>query len=93
MANYKPFSESELNTHALYIGFLAEDPADQAKAKLLSLATDLDAVHLNGREVYWLCRTTFRDSKFSGALTEKTLAMQTTFRNSNTIKRLASKYQ
>lgn len=95
IADYKPFSDSELNAegHSLYIGFLANGPSDEAKEKLLSSDTELDAFHLNGRELYWLCRQKMSESKFSGPLLEKSLGMQTTLRSSNTVQRIAAKYR
>jgi len=94
IAQHKPFPDSELSgpVHAVYIGFMASEPSDAAKKKLLSLATKVDAFHLNGREVYWLCRTKFGDSEFSGALLAKTLGMPATLRNSTTVKKMAAKY-
>ena len=95
VAAYKPFTDSELNKegHALYIGFIAGHPGDQAKQKLLSFCSEIDDLHIQGREVYWLCRAkTMTDSKFSGALLEKILGMRATFRNSTTVKKIAAKY-
>src|ERR1700730_16046860 len=81
VAAYKPFSDSELNKegHSLYIGFVADRPGVQAKKKLLSYCGEFDDLHVQGREVYWLCRTSLSDSKFSGALLEKILGMRATF--------------
>jgi len=93
VANYKPFNDSELNNHVLYIGFIAESPSAAARQKLLSFTSDVDALHVYGREVYWLCRTGMMDSPFSMALAEKLLGMRLTFRNSTTVKKLAAKYQ
>jgi uncharacterized protein (DUF1697 family) len=95
VARYQPFGDSELKAEdaaVLYIGFLADPPGEPAKQKLLSFATEIDDFHVSGREVYWLCRKKFSDSGFSSALLEKTLGMKITLRNSNTVKRLASKY-
>lgn len=93
VANYKPFSESELNAHTLYVGFVADTPGDQSTKKLLSFICEVDDLHVHGREVYWLCRgKLMSDSKFSGALTEKILGMPATFRNSTTVKKIAAKY-
>ena len=95
VAAYKPFSESELNKegHALYIGFVADNPGVQAKQKLLSCCGEIDDLHVQGREVYWLCRTRMMsDSKFSGAVAEKTLGMRATFRNATTVRKIAAKY-
>ena len=94
IAQHKPFPDSELSAagHALYIGFMASEPSDTAKTKLLSLSTKVDALHLNGREIYWLCRVKFGDSEISGALLAKTLGMPATLRNSTTVKKMAAKY-
>jgi uncharacterized protein (DUF1697 family) len=95
VAAYKPFSDSELNKegHALYVGFVSDHPGEDAKQKLLSYCGEIDDLHVQGREVYWLCRTTrMSDSKFSGALVEKILGMRATFRNSTTVRKIAAKY-
>ena len=94
IAQYKPFIDSELNVegNTLYIGFMADRPSETAKANLLSLASKADDFHLDGREVYWLCRTKFGESAISGALLAKTLGLPATLRNATTIKKLAAKY-
>lgn len=94
VASHPPFSESELNTqgNTLYVGFIADNPANAVSQKVESLATDVDDLKVTGREVYWLCRTNFSDSKISGALLERTLETKVTFRNVNTIRRLLKKY-
>jgi uncharacterized protein (DUF1697 family) len=94
VASYKPFSESELSAHALYVGFVASSPDTPSRQKLLSCISEIDDLHIDGREVYWLCRAKMMtDSKFSAALTEKILGMRATFRNATTIRKLAAKYQ
>ena len=94
IARYKPFADSELNAdgNALYIAFAADRPTDEAKQKLLSFITEVDDFQIYGREVYWLSRKKVSESKFSGALLERTLGMPATVRNANTVKRLAAKY-
>lgn len=94
IAQHKPFPDSELNAegHTVYIGFMAAEPSDAAKAKLLSLATKVDDFHLNGREVYWLSRSKFSESEISGALLAKILGMPATLRNSTTVKKITAKY-
>lgn len=94
IAQHKPFADSELNAdgHSLYIGFMASEPADTAKEKLLSLATKANDFHLRGREVYWLRRAKFSESDISGALLGKILGMPATLRNSTTVKKIAAKY-
>jgi uncharacterized protein (DUF1697 family) len=93
IAAYQPFAETDVTAaHAVYVGFIAESPSEVAKQKLLSLSTKDDEFHLNGREIYWLCRTKFSDSKISGTLVAKALGMPATLRNATTIKKLAAKY-
>jgi len=94
IADYKPFSDEELKADGsvLYIAFLADKPGDEAKQKVLSLATKVDEFHVHGRELYWLCRNKISESEVSGALLAKTLGMQTTLRNSTTVKKIAAKF-
>jgi uncharacterized protein (DUF1697 family) len=91
---YQPFSEAELNTqgNTLYVGFIADIPGKAAAQNVAALATDVDDLKINGREVYWLCRTSFSDTKISGSLLERTLGMKVTLRNINTVRRLVKKY-
>ena len=91
---YRPFSEAESNTqgNTLYVGFIAETPGKDAARKVEVLATNVDDLKVKDREVYWLIRTSFSDSKISGALLEKTLGAKITLRNINTIRRLLKKY-
>jgi uncharacterized protein (DUF1697 family) len=93
VANYKPFSETELNAdgNTLYVGFTTE-PSSEGKRKLLSLSSATDEFAVHGCEVYWLSRTSFREATVSGALLEKTLGARMTLRNVNTVRRLAAKY-
>jgi uncharacterized protein (DUF1697 family) len=76
----------------LYVGFLAKSVDADAKRKLEALSTADDVVRADGQELYWLCRRTFSESKFSGALLEKTLGQPLTLRNINTVRKIASKY-
>ena len=94
IADYKPFPDEELKAdgNVLYIAFLADKPGDEAKQKVLSLATEVDEFHVHGRELYWLCRKKISESEVSGALLAKALGVQTTLRNSTTVKKIAAKY-
>jgi len=58
----------------------------------MSLRSEIDDFHVNGREVYWLCKLRQSDSKFSNVLFEKRLNVRITFRGINTVARLAVKY-
>ncbi|MEP6911613.1 MAG: DUF1697 domain-containing protein [bacterium] len=94
IAGYEPFKVADPNgdRNVLYIAFLADTPAEEAKKKLLSFATENDELHVSGREVYWRSHKKMSESEFSGARLEKILGMPATLRNSTTIKRLGSKY-
>jgi uncharacterized protein (DUF1697 family) len=94
VAAYQPFSDQELSKegHRLFIGFVADSPGDQAKQNLLPYCGEIDDLHVQGREIYWLCRTKMGDSRFSGAVAEKILGMRATFRNSTTVGKIAAKY-
>ena len=94
IARYAPFDDPGLAavSSTLYIAFLANPPSDLAVQKLLELASPVNQFHASGREIYWLCRTRFSDSGFSGAQLEKALGMPATIRNSSTIKKIAEKY-
>lgn len=78
--------------NSIYIGFLRNEPTESVKNKLESLQTENDEFRFSGKELYWLCRTKFSDSVFSGPVLEKTLGMQITLRNSTTVKKMASKF-
>jgi uncharacterized protein (DUF1697 family) len=94
VANYSPFSKAELNAdgNSLYVGFLAAEPRKEAGKKVLSLSGPANDFAVHGRELYWLIRTSFSESAVSGGLLEKTLGIPATFRNVNTVRRIAAKY-
>ena len=96
IARYAPFDDPGLAAAAaastLYIAFLANPPGEPAMQKLQSLASPVNQFHAAGREIYWLCRTRFSDSGFSGAQLEKALGIPATIRNSSTVKKIAGKY-
>jgi len=93
IAQYKPFKESQLRAaRALNVAFLAEPLAGGAIELLMALRTDIDDFHVNGREVYWLCKKSQSDSKFSNIRFEKALQTRATFRGVKTVTKLAGKY-
>src|ERR1041384_1712350 len=50
IANYKPFSQSDLDAAvALNIAFLTDRLDDKSRQKLMALRKDVDEFHLNGR--------------------------------------------
>ena len=94
VAAYQPFPSTNLAADsALSIAFLRTEPAAEARRKLLALRTPIDDFHVHGRELYWLRRTRIGESRFSGAVLEKTLGMPATIRNVTTVRKLAEKYR
>jgi uncharacterized protein (DUF1697 family) len=93
IARYKPFAEANLKSAAaLNVAFLTDPVKAEAARTLLALKTDIDDFHVQGREVYWLCKMRQSDSKFSNVRFEKMLNARATWRNVNTVVRLAAKY-
>jgi uncharacterized protein (DUF1697 family) len=87
-----PFPKDEIESNTLYVGFLHAPPGNEALGKLAALATPLDEFHVQGRELYWLCRTTISQSKVSGGQLERALGMPTTLRNLTTVRKLAAQW-
>ena len=85
-------SSREAEGVTVYVGFLESVPSAVARRSLASLGTALDELVIEDRELYWLRRGLFSESKLSGAMLEKALGMPTTLRNANTIRRIAAKY-
>ena len=93
IASYQPFSSAMLKTaQAFNVAFLAEALDAASQQKMLALTTDIDNFHVQGREVYWLCRRKQSESTFSNAVLEKTLGRSSTIRGLNTIQKMAAKY-
>jgi len=94
IARYKPFQEAQLNSAAaLNVAFLADPVSAEAARSVMALKTDIDDFHVHGREAYWLCKTKQSDSRFSNTRFEKLLNARATWRNVNTVVRLAAKYE
>lgn len=93
LAQYKPFSQKEMDAAgALNIALLAQPLNDAQIQKLMALQNNQDKFHVHARETYWLCQTKQSDSKFSNAVLEKTIRAPATLRGFNTLQKLAAKY-
>lgn len=87
------FSAAERQAaQALNVGFLTEPLDDAGRDLLASFATEIDAFHTTGREIYWLCRKKQSESTFNNAVFERRLKRSATFRGLKTIEKLAAKY-
>jgi uncharacterized protein (DUF1697 family) len=93
IAGYQPFEEAKVKSAAaLNVAFLTNDVEAGAGKALLALKTEVDEFHVRGREVFWLCKVKQSDSKFSNTRFEKIIQARATWRNVNTVVRLAAKY-
>lgn len=77
---------------SIYVGLMQSKPGPAAVKKALALQTDIDQLRVDGREVYWLARKNIAEATITGAAVEKALQTPITFRNVNTMRRLAAKY-
>jgi uncharacterized protein (DUF1697 family) len=88
-----PFTPDEIAAaHTLNIGLVRDDLAQTSIETILTFNSDIDEFRVEGREVYWLCRTKQSDSTFSNAVLERKLKQKSTWRGANTLQRLAKKY-
>ena len=85
-----PFDVGE--GHTLLIGFTDQKPSKAALEKLMALSSDEDTFHIKTREVYWRRLGRTSESTISMASIEKLLGQRATFRNTNTVSRIAAKY-
>ncbi len=85
---YRPFSNQGL---VLNVGFLRDPLSASVVEQVKTFVTEVDDFHVHGREVYWLCQIRQSDSKFPIKKFEKTIGGPATWRNRNTVVRLAGK--
>jgi uncharacterized protein (DUF1697 family) len=77
---------------AFNVGLLKAELGAPARARVTGLETELDALRVRGRELFWLCRVKQSESSFSNAVPERALGIRATFRSMSTIAKLAAKY-
>ena len=89
VADYAAFNSDVMAEAAAYnIGFLKEEPNEISKNKIMGLETEIDRLHVNGREVYWSCQLKQSQSSLSNAAFEKALGMECTLRGINTVRKM-----
>jgi uncharacterized protein (DUF1697 family) len=91
IATCRPFHAHELEHAASFVvGFVAR-PFDAAQQKIVKgFNNELDAFHVQGRELYWMSRNRQSESKFSNAAFERALGLRATFRSIKTVQRIAA---
>ncbi len=92
IVDFQPFPGADTPGSSLYVGLLKSAPDAETRNKVRALGTSNDEFLVEGRELYWLCRTRMMESIASGVLLEKTTKVRATFRNVTTLRKLADKY-
>lgn len=88
-----PFAPAEhARAQAFVVGLLKAPLPTASASRVLAFNSDIDAFHVRGREVYWLCRHKQSDSKFSNAVFERALGVPSTWRGISTMRKMAAKY-
>jgi uncharacterized protein (DUF1697 family) len=90
VAAFDPFPG--VNGAGLYVGFLAKALTKEQERVLMVFRTATDEFRVHEREVYWSCATRSSDSQFSLARLERALRIEATFRNVNTVRKMAEKF-
>jgi uncharacterized protein (DUF1697 family) len=75
----------------LYVGFLKELPPAHVAKAVAALSNAIDVLSIEGSDLYWRCRTSFSESTIAGLKLDKAVGCPLTFRNYNTVRRLAEK--
>jgi uncharacterized protein (DUF1697 family) len=93
IAAYQPFGDSEITAPGsrLFVAFVGKPPAAELVDRLVALSGGIDSFAVHGREVHWLVRGRYSDSRFSGTLLERTLGMPATVRGAATVAKIAAK--
>ena len=80
------------NGATLYIGFLKRAPPRGAARAVAGMSNEVDSLLVIGQELYWRCWKAFSDSTVTGPRLEKVLGTPATFRNFNTVQRIAARF-
>jgi uncharacterized protein (DUF1697 family) len=74
------------------VGFLRQPPTPQALRTLGEMASEVDRLTIEGRELLWLSQNKQSEATFSNAVFERALAMRATFRSVSTLRKLVAKH-
>lgn len=93
IARHEPFPKALMaQAVSLNVGLLKGEVDAAARRVIDSFRTEIDEFHLNGAELYWLCRRGQMESKFSNAAFERKTSVRATFRGLKTMEKLAAKF-
>jgi len=74
------------------VGFLRSAPTPQALRTIAQMATEVDRLQVQGRELFWFSDNRQSESVFSNAAFERALGMRTTFRSLTSLRKLLAKH-
>jgi uncharacterized protein (DUF1697 family) len=86
VADAHPFGADTSGSH---VTFLADEPGDDALARLAALDVSPDELHVSGRDVFMRLPNGFAGSRVSASVLERHLGVPGTSRNWRTVARLA----
>lgn len=93
VVRHDPFDAEDpvIESHTVHVIF-TRAPIDRGHAaRIVSLATDYDELHVFGREVFWRTRGRSSDTKIKPGALAKALGDPGTARNITTVRKLATK--
>jgi len=86
------FPEGTPEGGGLYVTFLKQPLDASTVKKLIACRSEIDEFQVNGREIYWLCRTKSSDSKIWTSPEVKALKLSKgTMRNLTSLRKLVAK--
>ena len=89
----KPVPEEGEAGMTIHVGFLHEPLAPAVARKLAAIRTPIDALRIDGREFYWLCRGRISDSKVWTLPEVKALRLpSSSMRSLTSIRKLIAKH-
>ena len=91
IAQLRPFAASgfEAAAHTVFAALLQQPLAPALRRRLVACGTPVDHLHVEGREIYWLCQIRSSDSTLWTSPAVKALHLPSmTMRNMNTLVRL-----
>ncbi len=92
VAKQQPFPPARAKSaKVLLVGFVDEPVSAAAAKKWMAYRSEIDDFQVKGRELYWLCQLGQSQSPLFKIPLERVLGMAITFRNMNTVRKIAEK--
>jgi uncharacterized protein (DUF1697 family) len=91
---HRPFAKKDLDNpdFRLHVCFLRGALSEEQQSALTTFETAMDAFHVQGREIYWLCRGPLNQSLAKWPQIEKKVTGPATARNITMLRRLTGKW-